>query len=50
MKAVLKSGAVVELTGANIKEITVSITDDVICIVLYDGQVLLAKSLTVREK
>lgn len=50
MKAILENGTVMYLHGADIKEITVSIHDDLIVIVLYSGGVLLAKSLTAKDK
>lgn len=45
MKAILKDGTVREVRGADIKEITVSVFDDIIIIALHNGEVLLAKSL-----
>ncbi len=48
MKAILKNGSTRKLSGADIKEITVSIFDDTIIIVLHNGDVLLAKSLQAK--
>lgn len=49
MKAVLKYGTTIELTGADIKEIKVSIHDEII-LVLHSGWILNAKSITAKEK
>lgn len=49
MKAVLKDGMVREVCGADIKEITVSVRDDIIIIRLHNGEVLMAKSLQAKS-
>ena len=48
MKVVLKNDTVKEVRGADIKEITVSVFDDAIIIVLHNGEVLMAKSLQAK--
>lgn len=48
MKAILKNGSTRELSGADIKEITVSVFGDAIIIVLHNGEVLMAKSLQAK--
>ncbi len=45
MKAVLLNGTEVDFDGANVQEVSVSIFDDVICVVLFDGTVYEASSL-----
>ena len=49
MRVVLKDGTFKDVSGAGIKEITVSIYDDAIVIVLHSGDVLLAKSITAKD-
>lgn len=50
MKVVLKDGTLIVIAGADIREITASVHDDAIVIVLHSGDVLLAKSITAKEK
>ncbi len=45
MKAVLLNGTEVDFDGANVQEVSVSIFNDRICIVLLDGTVYHAKKL-----
>lgn len=45
MKVVLKNGITTEVAGARIKEVAVSVSDDILAIVLIDGDVILAKSI-----
>lgn len=45
MKAILLNGTQVEFDGASVQEISASIFDDVICIVLFDGTVYEAQKL-----
>lgn len=49
MKAILKDGTTRQFSGAEIKDISVSILDDIIIIVLYGDEVLFAKSLHAKE-
>ena len=50
MRVVLKDGTLIVVSGADIREITISIHDDTILIALHSGDVLLAKSITAKER
>lgn len=45
MKVVLKNGITKEVAGARIKEVAVSVSDDILAVVLVDGDVLMAKGI-----
>ena len=50
MKAILLNGTSVEFDGANVKEVSVSIFNDLICITLFDGTIYKAQKLETTKR